>query len=322
MDLSQLYPSQGLDRDRWILDRRPDRNQLDPYRPYAFLVERECSSTGEPVPVATVFLTNRECPWRCAMCDLWRNTLTETVPLGAIPAQITYALSRLLPAQEIKLYNSGSFFDLQAIPVQDYPAIAFAVRPFKRVIVESHPSLIGDRCLYFRDLLQAQLEVAIGLETAHPEALERLNKKATLAQFETAARRLRSEGIDLRVFILVQPPFIPEAEALTWAERSLDLAFDCGATAITLIPTRAGNGAMEALAGAGLFQPPRLSILEAAFEYGLRLAKGRVFVDLWDIEAVHACPHCRSQRVQRLERINLSQRIEPIPPCTLCGDSA
>ncbi len=71
-------------------------------------------------PVATVFLTNRECPFRCLMCDLWRNTLTETVPVGAIPAQIDHALLRLPPAKQLKLYNSGSFFDPHAIPPQDY----------------------------------------------------------------------------------------------------------------------------------------------------------------------------------------------------------
>ena len=46
-------------------------------RPYAFFVEEERSASGEVVPVATVFLTNRECPWRCLMCDLWKNTLSR-----------------------------------------------------------------------------------------------------------------------------------------------------------------------------------------------------------------------------------------------------
>ncbi len=60
------------------------------------------------------------------MCDLWRNTLTETVPRGAIPQQIDYALAQLPAARQIKLYNSGSFFDKQAIPPEDYEAIADA----------------------------------------------------------------------------------------------------------------------------------------------------------------------------------------------------
>ena len=129
--------------DAWILERRPPRNLVDPMRPYAFLAEEERSRDGEIVSVNTIFLTNRECPWRCVMCDLWQNTLTETVPVGAIPAQIDYALARLPSARHIKLYNSGSFFDPHAIPPADYAPIAARLVSFEHVIVESHPALVG-----------------------------------------------------------------------------------------------------------------------------------------------------------------------------------
>jgi len=286
------YPRLSLQRDDWILARRPRRNTLDPLQPYAFFVEDEYSAAGEIVPVATVLLTNKECPWRCLMCDLWRNTLTETVPAGAIPAQIEYALQRLTPARQIKLYNSGSFFDLQAVPLQDHPTIAGQVAGFDRVIVESHPALIGENCFRFRDRLAGRLEVAMGLETAHSEILERLNKRMTIDQFAAAARLLRKHDIDLRVFILVKPPFMGEDEAVEWAKRSLEVAFDCGATAATLIQTRGGNGAMEELAAAGEFSPPRLATLEAAMAYGLSLHRGRVFADLWEAKTADTCPHC------------------------------
>ena len=104
---------------------------------------------------------------------------------------------------------------------------------------------MGDDCLRFRDRLSGRLEVAMGLETAHAEVLGRLNKRMTLDQFSTAANFLRRNGIDLRVFILVQPPYMAATEALEWAERSLEFAMEHGATAAVLIPTRAGNGAME-----------------------------------------------------------------------------
>ena len=51
---------------------------------------------------------------------------------------------------------------------------------------------------------------------------------------------------------------------------SLDFAFDCGATAATLIPTRGGNGAMDDLARRWrLFATRIYRTLEAAVEYGL-----------------------------------------------------
>jgi archaeosine synthase beta-subunit len=308
-----VYPAKAAERDAWIISRRPAREIRDPYLPYQYFVEQECAIGGAVEPVATIFLTNRECPFHCLMCDLWPNTLTERVPPGAIPAQIDHALLNLPPARQLKLYNSGSFFDPQAIPPADYAAVARRANSFERVIVENHPAFTGDACLRFRDLLRGKLEIAIGLETAHPKVLAGLNKRMTLDQFSTAANFLRRNGIDLRVFILVQPPLMPAAEALAWAERSLEFAMEAGATAATLIPTRAGNGAMEAL----MFAPPPLETLESATEYGLGLERGRVFADLWELRP--ACAHCYGQRAARLRQMNLQQVVLDRIQCFHCG---
>jgi radical SAM enzyme (TIGR01210 family) len=317
-----IYPDTPAARDRWIVGHRPARNGLDPRRPYACLVEPEVGPGGDVEEAVTVFLTNRECPWRCLMCDLWRNTLEETVPPGAIAEQVAEALRELAPIDPsrsaLKLYNAGSFFDPRAIPPDEYPAIARLAAPFRRTIVESHPSLIGRRCLEFRDRLEGRLEVAMGLETVHPEVLERLNKRMTLDQFRAAAETLGREGIDLRVFILVRPPWLSEAEGLEWARRSLDFAFACDAGACTLIPTRAGNGAMEALANSGEFTPPSLGSLEAALEYGLSLGAGRVFADLWDIETFASCPECSPARIDRIRAMNTAQAITRPVACRRC----
>jgi archaeosine synthase beta-subunit len=279
---------------------------LDPTRPWHFLAEEERSSSGEITPVNTLFLTNRECPWRCVMCDLWKNTLTETVPVGAIPSQIEYALERLPDAPIIKLYNSGSFFDPHAIPVADYPAIARQLDRFERVIVESHPALIGENCFRFRDLISGRLEVAMGLETVHPGVLPKLNKGMTLEQFSSAATALIRNGIDLRAFILVKPPFLGESEAVYWAERSLDFAYACGASAASLIPTRG-------------FSQPAIQTLEVCQEYGLKLEHGRVFADLWDLEKFSTCVSCYRARYDRLHEMNLCQKIPPPVDCGTCG---
>lgn len=314
------YPANPRERGRWITARRSGRHAVDPARPYAFLVEQERAESGAVVPVATVLLTNRECPWRCLMCDLWKNTLTDSVPPGAIPAQIDLALATLPPARHIKLYNSGSFFDPRAIPPEDHAAIARRVRAFERVIVECHPALVGQPALRFRDLLGGQLEVAMGLETVHPEVLPRLNKQMTLEQFSRAAAFLRQHGIALRGFILVKPPFLDETAALEWAQRSIAFAFDCGATAVSLIPTRGGNGALEALAQRGEFSPPKLGTLEAAVAHGISRQRGRVFADLWNLEQFSDCAACFTARRQRLERMNRTQTTEPPVRCALCAE--
>jgi len=358
-------------------------------------MEPEPDESGRSVRVATLLLTNRECPWKCVFCDLWTNTLDETVPRGAIPEQIRGALANLSPARWIKLYNAGSFFDPHAIPPEDFPAIADLLAPFERVIVESHPALIDDReasrVLRFRDLLRAvplaladsaepsrsiretspsgaarssqvsarpdvpatsgspalplpsrvaprgqtspspatrptrRLEVAMGLETVHPFALERLNKGMTLDDFSRAADVLRNADIDLRAFVLVQPPYTPPDEAVSWAVRSVEFARDRGARFVALIPTRGGNGAMEALRDSGEFVPPRLATLEEAFDRALELVSARatpiVAADLWDLARFSDCAACFPAREARLRRMNLSQQVEPRVPCDCSSDA-
>ncbi len=139
------------------------------------------------------------------------------------------------------------------------------------------------------------------------------NKRVTLAQFRAASRRLRDAGIALRAFVLVQPPFLGADEAYTWACRSIDFAFDCGAAVVALIPTRSGNGALEALAQAGQFQPPGLDLLEACLIYGLRSGRGRVLADVWDAGRFEAGAGGVAEKVRRLRRMNLRQRVEETP---------
>jgi archaeosine synthase beta-subunit len=315
------YPAQASRRNDWITSLRSPRHRVDAQRPYAFLMEKERTHRGNIATVATVFLTNRECPWRCLMCDLWKNTLEATVPPQAIPHQIDFALGELSQqgsASQIKLYNSGSFFDPNAIPIEDYAAIADRLHGFERVIVECHPSLIKDPILRYRDLLKGQLEIAMGLETVCPDVLEKLNKRMSLEDFARAATFLKANDIALRAFILVRPPFMTEDEGVYWAKQSLNFAFDCDASVASLIPTRLGNGALEALMEQGQFAEPRLSSLEATLNHGLGLQRGRVFADTWDLERFSDCPECFPARAQRLEQMNLEQIVPPGVNCSAC----
>lgn len=287
------------------------RVPVSPDRPYAWLREEERQADGRLTSGLTVFLVNRECPWRCAMCDLWRYTLPAKAPPESIPRQMDVALreSGACELHWVKLYNAGSFFDLGAIPAEDYPAIAERCRGFSRVIVECHPSLVGAPLLRFRDLLGpgTRLEVAMGLETAHPKALEQLNKRFDLEGFRRAARFIRENGCELRVFLLARPPFVPVAEVEAWLERSIEFAFECGADPVVLIPTRLGNGAMERLASMGLHSAPSLELLEHGMYFGLGLKRGRVFVDLWDVEQLMGPHPDLASRRAALERMNTIQ---------------
>ena len=301
--------------DAEILRARPPKKRLDPWQPYAFFVEPERTVTGQIEDVATIFLTNKECPFRCTMCDLWKSTLDERVPRGAIPAQIDFALGRLPPAKQIKLYNAGNFFDAQAIPPEDYPAIIERVRHFETVIVENHPLLTDERAVRFRDQLGTRLEIALGLETVHELALARLNKRMRVSDFDRATRLLRANNIDVRAFLLLRPPGLSDQHGIEWAVKSMEHAFSLGVDCCSVIPTRGGNGFMEQLQAAGEFSSPTINSMEQVLERGITLGRGRVFVDVWDAMPFCTCQQCGQLRIERLGRMNLSQKVEPSIHC-------
>jgi uncharacterized Fe-S cluster-containing MiaB family protein len=131
--------------------------------------------------------------------------------------------------------------------------------------------------------------------------------------------------VAVRVFLLVSPPFIADAEQDAWLVRSIDVAFQAGVSVVSLVPTRSGNGAMEALAASGQFHEPSLADVERSLAVALAAARGRgrVFVDLWDLPRFASCATCLESRKARLHSTNLTQTIAPSSTrCTDCGAAA
>jgi len=294
--------------NKWIVSTRGKKNHIDPQKPYSWLVEKERTRSGKIEDTGTIFLSNLECPFRCLMCDLWKNTTNKSVRTGDIPNQIEWALKQMPEVKHLKLYNSGNFFDKKAIPEEDYSQIASLLSDFETVIVESHPKFINEKCLLFKKMLKPELEVAIGLETVHLEVLQKLNKQMTLNDFSKAVKFLTKNGIRSRAFILLRPPFLSESEGIFWANKSIDYAFEVGVQCCTVIPVRAGNGAMDILMKKGDFSLPMLSSLERVLEYGIGLSSGRVFADVWDLELFSDCEKCFDERQRRLTAMNLNQK--------------
>ncbi len=300
-------------REREILEARPPKHAVDEHRPLGFFIEPERGRDGVVALTATVLLTNRECPFRCLMCDLWRSTTDRTVRPGSITRQIDHALNRLPTASRIKLYNSGNFFDARAIPPGEWEPIVDRVLPFDSVIVENHPRLCDARVLSFRALMGGRLEIALGLETAHPDVLRGLNKRMTVEDFIRAAGFLTENDIAVRTFLLLWPPFLGEEAGIDWTHRSIEIAFAAGAEVVSLVPLRPGNGLMEMLYAQGLARSPSLLHLEQVMEEALMHPQGRIFVDLWDAHAFMECRRCGPARIARLRTMNLSQQVpEPV----------
>ena len=306
--------------DLRIRSLRGPKPSVDPWKAHGWLVEDERRPGGGVEHALTIFLAGAECPFTCSFCDLWRYTTDGPTPSGALPKQIEATLTAVNVAsvQRIKLYNASNFFDRRAVPSDDVPRIAEFCAPFSGVTVESHANTIGAMTLDFARKLSGRLEVAMGLETIHPEASAHLNKRLDLVRFDRAAKFLREHDVDMRVFVLLGAPGIPEHESVDWAVRSAEYAAERGAGVVSIIPLRGGNGEMERLATLGHFTPPTLRQLEAALDRCVGWDRTVVTVDLWDVERLPGCTVCRDQRVRRLRRMNVTGLLESPVVCDAC----
>ena len=307
--------------DARIRRLRPPKPRVDPYTAHGALVEEERRPNGTRETALTIFLAGAECPFTCSFCDLWRFTIDGPTPPGALVTQVEQILNTSAAPRphRLKLYNASNFFDRRAVPLADRDRLAALAEPFAAVTVESHVNTIGAETLAFARRLRGRLEVAVGLETIHPEAIARLNKRLELPRFDAAARLLSENGIDLRVFVLVGAPHVPPAESVAWTMRTVEYAVKRGASVVAIIPVRGGNGEMERLQSLGEFTPPTLVQLEAALDGCLQFTECVVTADTWDAARFAPCDACRQLRIERLQRINVAGRPEPRVACTACG---
>ena len=307
--------------DRQIRSLRGPKPFVDPLKAHGSVVEDERRPSGTVERALTIFLAGAECPFTCSFCDLWRYTVDGPTPVGALPAQIEDMLATTDGARldRIKLYNASNFFDRRAVPRGDLPRIAELCAPFRGVTVESHASTIGPTVTEFAQRLDGRLEVAVGLETIHPVAMSYLNKRLDLDRFNRAAAFLAEHAIDLRVFVLLGAPGIASGETVEWTVRSAEYAARRGASIVSIIPVRGGNGEIERLEALGQFVPPKLRQLEQALDCCIGWRDTAVTVDLWDVERFATCTTCRGARVARLHRMNVSGCAETPVVCEVCG---
>ena len=307
--------------DRRIRSLRPAKHRFDPYSAHGAIVEDERRPDGGIERALTVFLAGAECPFTCAFCDLWRWTVDGPTQAGALAKQLRAVLGSLegpMP-DRLKLYNASNFFDPRAVPADDIPEIAKMSASFAAVTVESHANTIGPPTLAFARQIPGKLEVAVGLETIHPIAAGQLNKRLDLARFDRAAAFLTDNGIDLRVFVLLGAPYVDAHESVAWTLRTVEYAVERGASVVSIIPVRGGNGELERLAALGHFTPPILSQLEDALDTCLQFKSAVVTADVWDAGQLSACEHCKPKRIERLQVVNLRGHWEPRVACTECG---
>ena len=273
---------------------------------------------GTPRPIGTAYLSNGACPLSCVYCALYRQAGRGPASGTEIARQIRSARRQFGTVSGIKLYNGSSLFEPRSIrqDAGDLEAIAAEVADLALVVVEAR-SEQARRAPELARRLGGRLEVAIGLEVADDALLRALGKPTTVRRFRDAAAFLQREGILLRAFVLVQPPFVDASRAPRLASDTFDLAVECGARVVSLLPVVSQHAPMEALRAAGDFT-------EISRESYFRIvascvARGGAIV-LAETEALDrlpACSACAAERGLALSRLNATGHLPPVE-CRVC----
>jgi len=122
----------------------------------------------------------------------------------------------------VKIYTSGSFLDPEEVPESVRVRIidALAAAGVEKLVFESRPEYVT-REEVEASVAKIRTEVAIGLETSSDLVRDHsIRKGFSFAQFKEAADAVHRGGGSVKTYLLLKPPFLSEASAISDALRS------------------------------------------------------------------------------------------------------
>jgi hypothetical protein len=136
----------------------------------------------------------------------------------------------------VKVFGSGSFLDERQMPpdARTYFIEACRKAGVKQLTIESRPEYIKTEVL--EEFAGMDLTIAIGLEVADDKILDKMNKGFHRKDFERAAAVLRTNGVKVRAYLLVNPPHVADVQKSL--DSSVKYALKCADSVvfINLLP--------------------------------------------------------------------------------------
>lgn len=217
-----------------------------------------------PVEAGVIILPTTGCRWGrvegCIMCGYVYDAARE-ISQEQIVKEFERVLGELGDIEYLKIFTSGSFLDTKELSIDAMREILSQVpENIKRLQVESRPEFITEQILTdIRDVLGAELEIGIGLETANDRIRDSINKGFSFDDFEKAAKLCNKHDVKVKAYLLLKPPFLTEREALYDAKDSILKAQKAGADRVSVNPLNIQRGTLvEKLWQRREYRPPWL----------------------------------------------------------------
>ncbi|MEM2146674.1 MAG: archaeosine biosynthesis radical SAM protein RaSEA, partial [Candidatus Jordarchaeaceae archaeon] len=206
-----------------------------------------------------VILATRGCNWAlssrggCSMCGYIYDCPITIPDSNSLINQFDLAHRSSFSVKTplaIKIFTSGSFFDEYEVPKSAREAILKTISKDKRVeevIVETRPEYVNYEILKeCREILgEIHFEIAIGLETSNDKIRNNyINKGFELKDFVKAVSIAKNNGVSVKSYLLVKPPFLREREAIIDSTISAIDSFKLGVNSISFNPCTVQKGTL------------------------------------------------------------------------------
>ncbi|MEA1925088.1 MAG: DUF5591 domain-containing protein [Candidatus Altiarchaeota archaeon] len=186
---------------------------------------------------AFLVLKSGRCAWgRCLFCGYGRIQGKNLSLEGFREKLDGFFKSLDSGIDHVKVYGSGSFLDENQVSnaLRGYFIEKCLAEGVKTVTVESRPEFISREKI--REFGGLELEVAIGLEIASDEILDKISKGFHLSDFEKAASLLHEEEASVRTYLLVNLPFVKNLKESLEDSVNYALKYSDSLVLINLLP--------------------------------------------------------------------------------------
>ena len=280
----------------------------------------------QPIRRLIVFLRSTGCDWvektgGCTMCGFYCATARgREISAEEYIAQFEHVMDAvdLEDYPVISIYNDGNIFNEREMPVAAIEKICSYINGYeniKKVVVESRIDYSPDEHVakMKKALNGRQLEVAFGFESADTRVMNLcINKGFSANNFDHFHSRMQGMGVLTKPLLLVKPPFLTEAEAVSDILRTVSYCVSRGIDYVDLeVTTVEKHTVVHELWKNDLYRPPWLwSLIDLLQKCQERFGdRAHVYVSPWtysveSLDWARNCGRCDAGIIKAIEQYN------------------
>ncbi len=253
------------------------------------------------------------------MCGYIYDSAQKQPSHDELMKQFEHAMSRCRDEEfMVKIFTSGSFFDNSEIPEATRKEMLSRLGSDKRVrkvIAETRPEYVTQEKLKEAvSTFGRNFEIAVGLETSNDMIRKDcINKGFSFSDFMRACEIAKKEGVTVKAYLLLKPPFLSERLAIDDMMCSIDDAAQVSGTiSVNLCNVQKGT-LVDDMFERRDYRPPWLWSAVEILKKGKESHPGTVImsdpVGAGSARGPHNCEKCDKDVAEAIRIFSLSQDI-------------